>query len=256
MLNAMIAARIKNLLVAIVVSAGSCSAQAEESGSKFRSRCLVTEKDAEGAWSASRNLLVRNGVVSSAIDSYEWRAKESATFAPGATLKWGVGYDWSSQEALQKAIPEDRVLVILNFWYDAERVDTPMKRPDNSWIHLYRSANPEERFSSNTTSLTGVMSWSQFNNGNVSATAVIELDHFLAFGAGFDKLVWNIRTAPDEIGATYALAKGVVPVSTMRNKVSQISKLRRVLDKKAANFQAECNGDEPPIEVDLGSGSR
>ncbi|HLM52243.1 MAG TPA: hypothetical protein VK325_01290 [Pseudoxanthomonas sp.] len=150
-------------------------------------------------------------------------------------MKWIISYYWPTQAAAQEAIPEDEVTVMLNFWHDARYVDAPLKKPERTWIHLYRSVKPEEEFWSTTTSLTGVMLWDQFNNGNLSTKAVIPLDHLLAFGTGFDMLVWNIRTEPNQFGRTHVLAKDVIPIAAMRGKISEIPKLRRMLDKKAAN---------------------
>jgi hypothetical protein len=241
----MIAARIANVLLAIVISAVSCPVQAQESpGGRYLS-CLVVEEDAEGEWIASRDLTERNGAVSSSRDSYEWRSKERIQFGPGMTLKWDINYDWpaqaTAQATAQKTVSEDQVAVSLHFWFDAQVAGRTLKKPERTWIHLYRSANSEAKFSSTDTSLINLMLWQQFNNGNLSSKAVIPLDHVLAFGTGFDALVWNIRTEPNEFGGTQAVAKGLIPIAAMRGKVSNIPKLRRLLDKKAANFRTECD---------------
>ncbi len=203
--------------------------------------CVVAEEDAGGEWVASRSLTVNNGVAtSSTSDTYQWQPKESILFDPGMSLKLVISYHWPAQATAQKTVPEDDVAVIISFWFDAKQIDRPLKNPQRSWIHLYRSSRPEHVFSPTSTSLTNMMLWNQFSNGNLSSKAVIPLDDLLAFGKGFDALVWNIRGQPNEFGGTQVIAKGVIPIAVMRDKVSKIPKLRRMLDKKMANFQDEC----------------
>ena len=90
------------------------------------------------------------------------------------------------------------------------------------------------------TSLINIMFWQQRKDGDLNTKAVIRLSNALAFGTGYDSLVWNIRSAPNEFGGTQVAAKGVFPISAIRGKVKKIHKLRRMLDKKAKNFRSEC----------------
>jgi hypothetical protein len=238
--NKTIASRIKILAVGTAIAFFSCHVHSQEfPGSRYLS-CLVVEEAADGEWIASRELTETNGSVSASGDRYRWRPKQPIQFGAGMTLKWDIAYRWPAGEKAQISVPENDVAVSLHFWYSAKDMDAPVDMPERSWIHLYRSANPDERFTSSTTSLTGIMFWHQFNNGNLSTKAVIPLDHVLAFGTGYDTLVWNIRTEPNPFGGTHALAKGTIPVAAMRDKISDIPKLRRMLDKKAKNFRTEC----------------
>ncbi len=234
-------ARIRNLLIAIAVSAVLHPVQAQVSSSGLYRGCIVAEEDDEGEWIASRGITESNGSVSSTRDSYEWRPKKTIQFGPGMTLKWGFDYIWSAEAKAQKSVPEDEVFVSMRFWFDAQEIGRPLNNPQRTWIHLYRSANPEDKFSFTDTSLTSVMLWQQHKNGNLSTNADVPLDNLLAFGTGFETLVWNIRSEPNEYGGTHALASGVIPIAAMRGKVSKIPKLRRMLDKKAENFRVECH---------------
>lgn len=115
-----------------------------------------------------------------------------------------------------------------------------MRASKDAALHLYRSSDPQKEFRSSSTSLTTSLLWSEHNNGNVSARVSMPLDSVLAFGTGLDTLVWNMRTAPNSLGGTSAIVAGTMPVVALRNKVGAIPKLRRALDRKAANFRKEC----------------
>jgi len=237
----MTAARFKPAVLALLISAVSCAVHAQGSSAGGRLSCIAAEKDAEGEWIATRDLNVSDGTATATRDRYEWRSANSLSFGPGMTLKWELDYDWPREEAARKTVREDRVAAILHFRFDAQAIGKPLKKPERSWIHFYRSTDPEERFSVSTSSLTSIMFWDKFDNGDLSTKAVVPLDHLLAFGTGFDTLVWNIRTAPDQFGATQAPAKGVIPIASLRGKVAKIPKLRLMLDKKSANFGSECH---------------
>lgn len=212
--------------------------------------CVVAEEDANGKWVASRDLTVGNGVIHATRDDYEWRPKAAIAFGPGMTMRWNLSY-WPAQTAgrnqagLRGTPPAGDVLVSLDFWFDAQKTDSPPRNPQRSWIHLYRSSNPEHAFSPSDTSLTSIMFWQQNTNGNLDTKAVIPLDALLAYGTGFDTLVWNIRSDPNDYGGTHALAKGLLPIAAMRGKLADIPRLRRLLDKKQAAFATEC--DFPPM---------
>ena len=85
------------------------------------------------------------------------------------------------------------------------------------------------------------MWWDKFSSGKVSGKAAIPLDHLLAFGQGYDVLAWDIQSAPDRFGATQILARGMLPISAMRNRKEAILKLRKLLDKKAVRYKKECD---------------
>jgi hypothetical protein len=232
--------QIRNFFLAIVILPITYSVQAQQNNRDFS--CIVSEQDNEGEWIASRNITESNGSVSAGRDTYEWLPKEKISFGPGATLKWYISYYWPADAKAQKVIPENEVVVSLNFRYDAKLAGASLNKPDRTWIHFYRSNNPEDSFSFSATSLTDVMFWNQSRNGDLDTKAVVPLDHLLAFGTSFDALVWNIRTQPDvNSGGTRAIAKGIFPIAKLRGKVSKILKLRRLLDKQAANFRKECD---------------
>ncbi len=236
--------RVHPLLIVAGIAAVPCAAAAQDAGREIQLSCIVAEKDAEGEWVGTRSLTQRDGEVRAGRDSYEWRPRQSTEIAPGISLKWDIGYDWPADEKTQRSAPEDRIAVTLNFRFDAAKIGEPLKNPQRTWLHLYRSGNADEKFSFTATSMMSVMLWHQFNNGNLSTKALVPLDHLLAFGTGFDTLAWNIRGAPDAYGSTYVLAKGTIPVAVMRGKAGEIPRLRRLLDRKQANHRTECL---PPV---------
>lgn len=236
--------RFHHLLIFAGIAAVPCAAGAQDAGREIHLSCIVVEEDAEGEWVVRRSLTARDGEVEAGGDSYTWRPKLPTELAPGISLKWDIGYDWPADAKAQRSVPEDRVAVTLNFWFDAAKIGQSLKNPQRTWLHLYRSGTADEKFSFTATSMTSVMLWHQFNNGNLSTKALIPLDHLLAFGTGFDALAWNIRGAPDPYGSTYVLTKGTIPVAVMRGKVGEIPRLRRLLDRKAANHRTECR---PPV---------
>ena len=228
----------RRFLLSVALLAAAAPVHAQQAGVALG--CYVAEKDADGEWFASRKLTGTNGVPVPMRDTYEWKPNKDIPFGPGMTLSWTISYYWPTDVAAQKVVPENDVAVILNFWFDAQQAEGPLKNPQRSWIHLYRSANPYRDFSLTSTSLINVMLWHQFTNGNMSTKAIIPLDDLLAFGTGFNTLIWNVRTQPNEFGGTQVIAKGSLPIAAMRDRVSNIPRLRQLLDKKAANFRTEC----------------
>ncbi len=211
--------------------------------------CLIVIESDEGEWVGNRNISELNGEISASRDSYDWTPKEKIEFAPGMTLKWDMGYYWPAADTgVKKEIPENEVMVSLHFGIEAQEGQGDLKSPQRSWLHLYRSADPDGRYSISETSLTSIMFWHQFGTKKLSTKAVVPLDHILSFGTGYDKLVWSVMSAPNEYGGTTSLAKGVLPINAMRGKVQEILKLRKLLDKKAQNYRKEC---EVPITVTM-----
>lgn len=194
----------------------------------------------DGEWSASRDVGEHGQAVASKRDSYDWRPKEKLVFVPGATFRWELGYYWPADATMQKKVPADQVAVSLMFLAEPQAGQAVASKPERSSIHLYRSTDAGKRQHPSETSLTTIMLWHLHRNGNLSGTAVLPLDHVLAFADGFDRLVWNVRSAPNETGAMPVLAKGMLPIAAMRDKIAEIPKLRKLLDKKARNFLRDC----------------
>lgn len=203
--------------------------------------CMVDQETADGRWFASTMVDASTGSAASSSEMYEWTPNETTSFGPGQTFTWGLSYRWPKHPPTQKAIPESDVIVSLHFKFDAKEIGQPLQEPSRASIHLYRSSDPERRFSSSWTSLTGPIDANLLANGNVSARALLSLDDLLAYGTGLDTLVWNIRApGPNPYVGTDVFFKGTVPVGAMRDKVTMIPKLRRLLARKAANFRNEC----------------
>ncbi len=159
---------------------------------------------------------------------------------------WTLNYYCPQDATRQKVVPEAEVVVVMNFRFDAKEIGQALKDPGHTWIHLYRSEDSNEQFSVYSTSLTGNMDWNRLRNGNLGGRAFLSLDTLLAYGTGLEKLVWNIRGTPDDLGVTESHAKGVLPIATMRGKLAKIPRLRAELDRKAGKFRSEC---KPPIVV-------
>lgn len=232
----------RNSFLAIALCAAALPAAAQASSPALF--CSVWTEESDGTWSASRQVDGATGATASR-DTYKWSSKDTP-FGTGMTSSWTLNYDWPKDATRQKVVPEAEVVVIMNFRFDAQEIGRELKDPGHTWIHLYRSEDPNKQFSVYSTSLTDKMDWNRLHNGNLGGRALLSLDTLLAYGTGLEKLVWNIRGAPDDVGVTESHAEGVLPIATMRGKLAKIPKLRAELDRKAGKFRSECN---PPIEV-------
>lgn len=227
---------------AIVLSiALSIPAQANSPAASLDWICSVSKEDAEGEWDASRSIFEVAGTVTRSRDSFSWQPKTHIEFEPGMRLKWAVRYYWPVDLPARAPLREDDVFVSLDYWFDAQKIGRVLEKPERSWIHFYRSTDADRRQTVSDASMTGIMFWHRDNNGNMSTKAVVPVNALLAFGSGYDQIVWNIRSAPNEFGGTRVLAKGILPIAAMRDKISEIQKLRRQLDKKAAKFRTQCD---------------
>lgn len=234
-----------SLLLASTIATVGQGANAQNRNLPISRSCLVVIESEEGEWVGSRNISELNGEVSASRDSYDWTPKEKIEFAPGMTLKWDLGYYWPAGAGDKKEIPDKEVMVSLQFWIEVQKSNEDLRKPEQSYLHIYRSTDPDTRFSVDDVSLTTRMFWNQFGAKKLSGKAVVPLDHILSFGSGFDRLVWNVRSAPGPLGGTSSFAKGVLPVAKMQGKTLQFRKLRNLLDKKARNFREECH--VPPV---------
>jgi hypothetical protein len=241
-----------SLFLSSMVAAVGQGANAQNRELPIQRSCLVVIESEEGEWVGSRDVSELNGEVSASRDSYEWRPKERIEFAPGMTLKWFLSYRSRANADDKKEIPDSEVLVFLNFWMEAQEGDQDLRKPEPGFLHIYRSTDPQTRFSVDDVSLTTRMFWHQFGARKLTGKGVVELDDMLSFGSGFDRLVWNVRSVPRPLGGTYSYAEGVLPVAKMRGKTLQFRKLRKLLDKKEKNFREECH---VPIAVPMTSGT-
>ena len=232
-------ARTTTRLLALGLMTAALPLHAQSSGLPFS--CMVDQDAADGRWLASTTVDASKGIAVPSSETYEWTPNEKTSFGTGQTLTWGMSYRWPKDALAQKVVPETDVVVTLTFRFDAKKIGQPLKKPPRAALHLYRSSDPEERFSSSSISLTGPVDVNMLANGNVSARVLLPLDSLLAYGTGLDTLVWNMRSAePNVYRATQVFFKGTLPVAAMRDKVTTIPKLRRLLARKAANFRSEC----------------
>lgn len=232
----------RTCVVAIALCAAALPALAQSSGPALF--CSFGMDEADGAWTVSRQVDGATGATASR-DTYQWTSN-STPFGTGMTSTWSLSYYWPVDATRQKVVPEAEVVVVMNFRFDAKEIGQQLKDPKHTWIHLYRSEDPSKQFSVYSTSLTTNMDWNRFRDGNLGGRAFLSLDTLLAYGTGLEKLVWNIRGAPNAMGVTESYFKGVLPIATMRGKLAKIPKLRAELDRKAGKFRSECN---PPIAV-------
>ena len=232
----------RNCPLAVVLSLAALPAAAQSpTPSLF---CGFWTEEADGTWSVSREVDAATGATASR-DTYEWTTN-SRPFGTGMASSWTLNYYWPQDATRQKVVPEAEVVVVMDFRFDAKEIGQEPKDPGHTWIHLYRSEDPNKQFSVYSTSLTGSMDWNRLRNGNLGGRAFLSLDTLLAYGTGLEKLVWHIRGAPNALGVTESYAKGVLPIATMRGKLAKIQKLRAELDRKAGKFRSEC---KLPIEV-------
>ncbi|NJS13415.1 MAG: hypothetical protein HC788_01015 [Sphingopyxis sp.] len=237
----LVSERLKISCAIILSIALSTPAQANSSTGGFEWICSVSKEDAEGEWDASRSVFEAAGTVTRSRDSFGWQPKTHIEFEPGMRLKWAVRYYWPADLPTKAPLHEDDVFVSLDYWFDAQKIGRALEKPERSWIHFYRSTDADRTQTVSEASMTSIMVWHRHNNGNMSTKAVVPVKALLAFGSGYDQIVWNIRSAPNEFGGTRVLAKGILPIAAMRDKISEIQKLRRQLDKKTAKFRTQCD---------------
>jgi hypothetical protein len=210
--------------------------------------CDIYEESASGAWSASRNVQEVNGAVVPSRDTYVWVPKAKIDFGPGMTLSYDLTYHWPKDVRNQSAIALTDMMVKLRFAFEPQAGQQATREPKRSWLHFYRSSDPTRQQSFTAASLVNAMFWSNNWSGPQTAEATLTLDELLPFGTGYDSLVWNIRSSPDETGGSSVWAKGLFPISTLRDKAKDIMRLRRALNQKSARFKTQCS-DSPPVAV-------
>ena len=208
--------------------------------------CIASIETQDGEWIATRNVTELGGqVVSTSRDTFDWNPSEAISFGKGALLRWSLGYYWPTKYPDNTAILDSDVSISLHFEFKAEDGQGDLKKPDRTWLRLYRSTDLNDRHLG-ATYLASEMWWDKFSDKRVSGKTVIPLDHLLSFGQGFDLLAWEIHSAPNRFGATDRRARGTLPIAAMRQKTGMIRKLRKSLDKKAARYKQEC---DRPITV-------
>lgn len=202
--------------------------------------CSIYQTALEGTWRASRDIAMTGRVAKSTRDTYEWESNEIVQFADGMKLRWSVVYYWPTDIASQRNISETEMMVDMHFAFEAKNGAT-FKKPERSWLNFYRSADTGRDRHALATSLSTMTLWHQYGSQRLSTRAILSLDDLLAFGTGHDSLRWEIRSPPDAFGRMDMVAKGHLPIAAMRGKGAEILRLRKLLDKKAANFRKQCD---------------
>jgi hypothetical protein len=202
--------------------------------------CDVYEETPSGAWSASRDIQEVNGVIEPTRDTYSWEPREKVNFGPGMTLSYHLTYYWPKDVRNQSTIPLNDILVKLRFAFEPQAGQQANREPKRTWLHFYRSSDPARQQSFTAASLVNAMFWSNNWTGPQTVEATLTLDELLPFGTGYDSLVWNIRSSPNEFGGSSVWAKGLFPISALRDKTKDIVRLRRALNQKAARFKTQC----------------
>jgi hypothetical protein len=201
--------------------------------------CRVFEETPEGTWHASRDIVENDGITTAKRDIYEWEHNEVLSFGPGMKLRWQMAYYWPTDVGAQTRIPEADILVDIHFAFEAQNGGT-LEKPERSFLNFYRSAHAGKQRHPFATSLSTVTLWDQYGTKRISTRGIVSLDDLLAFGSGRDTLEWEIRSPPDASGRMAKLANGHFPIAALRGKPAAILKLRKQLDKKAANFRRDC----------------
>lgn len=212
----------------------------------FTGTCTVALESGNGEWIARRTIDQNGKLPTGSRDEFRWEPISEIEFEDGMTLRWDMHYRWPAEISDQKKIPENEVTVMLWIFIEPQFPHQDMRKPQRTWFHLYRSAELEEKRGFSYNSMIDTMLWGG-NDKRMDSKALFPLDHILSFGAGFDQLVWNIRTEPNAYGGSGLVAKGMLPISEMRNKVSMIPKLRKMLDAKAKRFKDECQMGPLPV---------
>ena len=202
--------------------------------------CSIYEVSLEGTWQASRKIVDPDGSATATRDTYEWQPTEILTFGPGMKLRWERVFYWPTAIGQQDKISETDIMIDMHFAFDANNGEI-FKKPERSWLHLYRTSNTEKDKHVLATSLSTMMLWHQYGPQKLSTRAILSLDDLLAFGTGREVLSWDIRSQPDMYGATKVMASGSLPIAAMRAKPADIPKLRKQLNEKAADFRKHCN---------------
>jgi hypothetical protein len=202
--------------------------------------CIVSQDDDDGVWVASRSVTERDGAFEVSRDTYEWQPHERIEFAPGMTLGWSLNYFWPVAAGNQPNIPPEEVTVDLTFRFDRAKIGRDLKRPDRTWLHLYRSWSASNGPSATASSLSDMMLWSADRDGNLSGRSVLTYDTLMAFGTSRNALAWSIRAGPDASEGVLGRTWDQLPIADLRGKIDQIPRLRKSLDRHAANFRKNC----------------
>lgn len=202
--------------------------------------CNVSQEDDEGVWVASRSVTERDGALEVSRDTYDWEPHERIEFAPGMTLGWSLNYIWPVAAGNQPNIPPEEVTVDVTFRFDRAKIGRDLKRPDRTWLHLYRTWSASSGPFATATSLSDMMLWNADRDGNLSGRSVLTYDTLMAFGTSRDALAWSIRAGPDGSEGVFGRTWGQLPIADLRGRIEQIPRLRKSLDRHAANFRKNC----------------
>lgn len=208
--------------------------------------CIVSQEDTLGEWVATRSVTERNGTLEVSRDTYDWEPHEKIGIGPGVTLQWSLNYIWPVSAKGQTAIPPEDVTVELTFRFDPAIIGRALKRPDRSWLHLYRSWSEESGPSVTASSLSDMMLWNQSGDGRLSGRSVLAYDTLMAFSSSRSMLAWSIRSGSEASGTGVGRDWGLFPVATLRGTLEDIKALRKRLDQLASDFRKNCR---PAITV-------
>lgn len=207
--------------------------------------CSATMETGAGQWRASRSITESGRDVRVSGDRFEWVPKQGIDIGADAYLTWRLSYYSESNASVDDPVDDRDMSIAMNFNFKLSKERGEPNKPERTWLHLYRSTDPNERRLA-PTSLSSEMWWDKFADGSISGKASMPLDALLAFGQGYESLAWDIQLAPERLGPTQKLAKGKFPISDMPERKAAISKLRAMLNKRAARYKQEC---EMPILV-------
>lgn len=209
--------------------------------------CSASISDADGEWQADRAVGFTDGKPATLYETYSWEPATREELEEGLTLRTSFSVRALSAEPLPKTFAAKDTAISLDFFIRPKTPGEEFHDPGYLFLHFYRETDPGERQSVFDTSLVTRMLTTRFNNGNFSMKAAFPINDVLAFGQGYDTLVWNVRGEVNQLGGTTSHVEGALAIGAIRSRLAQIPKLRRALDRKAARFAQEC--EVPPRAV-------
>lgn len=207
--------------------------------------CSVSISDADGEWQAERAVGFADGKPATRYETYSWEPAGREELEEGLTLRTSFSVRALSGEPLPGTFEAEDTAISFDFFTRPPRSGEEFHDPGYLFLHVYRETDPGERQSVFDPSLVTRMLTGGSRNTGFSFKAAFPINDVLAFGQGYDTLVWNVRGELNELGGTTSHAEGTLAIGKIRTRLAQIPKLRRALDRKAARFEREC--EVPPM---------
>lgn len=211
--------------------------------------CSVSISDADGEWQADRAVGFNDGKPATRYETYSWEPAAREEIEEGLTLRTSFSVQALSAEPLPRTFAAKDTEISFAFYTRPPKPGDEFSDPGYLFLHFYRETDPGEQQSVFNASLVKRLLTGGSRNTGFSFRASFSIDDVLAFGQGYDTLVWNVRGGVNKLGGTTSHAEGALDIGAIRARLAQIPKLRRALDRKAARFAQEC--EVPPMAPTL-----